>query len=103
MDLAFKNKIVADSETIGLLAKKICGYGYFDEYEVADEVSYPIPIKAVEEYLGIGVMFEEKKLKQLRRLADAMYLAAQHLTIDASRLHKAMDEYYQFIIHELNK
>lgn len=29
-----------------------------------------------------------------------MYYAAQYLTTDASRLHKAMDEYHKFIIHE---
>lgn len=29
-----------------------------------------------------------------------MYYAAQYLTTDASMLHKAMDEYHQFIIHE---
>lgn len=32
-----------------------------------------------------------------------MRLAAQYLTTDASRLHKAMDEYHQFIINELKE
>jgi hypothetical protein len=41
-----------------------------------------------------------EKLEKLKKLADAMYYAAQYLTTDASRLHKAMDEYRQFIIHE---
>jgi hypothetical protein len=40
------------------------------------------------------------KLAKIKKLADAMYYAAQYLTTDASRLHKAMDEYRQFIIHE---
>jgi len=42
-------------------------------------------------------------LLQSKKLADAMYYAAQHLTTDASRLHKAMDEYHQFIINEYHK
>ena len=45
-------------------------------------------------------MTDKEKLLKLRKLADAMYYAAQHLTTDASRLHKAMDEYHKFIIHE---
>jgi len=45
-------------------------------------------------------MTEKEKLKKLKELADAMYYAAQYLTTDASRLHKAMDEYHNFIIHE---
>ena len=39
-------------------------------------------------------------IQELKRLADAMYDAAQYLTTDASRLHKAMDDYRQFIINE---
>lgn len=45
-------------------------------------------------------MTDKEKLEKLKKLADAMYYAAQHLTTDASRLHKAMDEYHKFIIHE---
>jgi hypothetical protein len=48
-------------------------------------------------------MTDKEKLKKLKKLADAMYYAAQYLTTDASRLHKAMDEYRQFIIHELRE
>ena len=40
----------------------------------------------------------ESKLQKLKKLADAMYHAAQYLTTDASHLRKAMDEYHQFII-----
>jgi len=43
-------------------------------------------------------MTTEEKLKKAIKLADAMYYAAQNLTTDASRLHKAMNEYYQFKI-----
>lgn len=100
MEQKFKKQIVDGSETIEQLAKKICGYSHF-AYE-NDDYEHPIPIKAIEEYLSVGVMFADKKLKQLQRLADAMYSAAQYLTTDASRLHKAMEEYRQFIIH-LNK
>ena len=42
----------------------------------------------------------EPKQKKLKKLADAMYYAAQQMTTDASRLRKAMEEYNQFIIHE---
>ena len=48
-------------------------------------------------------MTDKEKLLKLRKLADAMYYATQHLTTDASRLHKAMDEYHQFIINEYHK
>jgi hypothetical protein len=48
-------------------------------------------------------MTDKEKLEKLKKLADAMYYAAQHLTTDASRLHKAMDEYHQFIINEYHK
>lgn len=45
-------------------------------------------------------MTDKEKLEKLKKLADTMYYAAQYLTTDASRLHKAMDEYHKFIIHE---
>ena len=45
-------------------------------------------------------MTNNEKIEKLKKLADAMYYAAQQLTTDASRLHKAMDEYHKFIIHE---
>jgi len=45
-------------------------------------------------------MTDNDKLKKLKKLADAMYYAAKYLTTDASRLHRAMDEYHKFIIHE---
>ena len=43
------------------------------------------------------------KLTKIKKLADAMYYAAQYLTTDASHLRKAMDEYHKFIIHEYHK
>ena len=48
-------------------------------------------------------MTDKEKLEKLKKLADAMYYAAQHLTTDASRLHKAIDEYHKFIINEYHK
>ena len=45
-------------------------------------------------------MNDKQKLKTLKKYADAMYHEAQNLTTDASRLHKAMDNYHQFIITE---
>ena len=48
-------------------------------------------------------MTDKEKLEKLKKLADAMYYAANYLTTDASRLHKAMDEYHKFIINEYHK
>jgi hypothetical protein len=48
-------------------------------------------------------MTDKEKLVKIKKLADAMYNAAQYLTTDASRLHKAMGEYHQFVIHEYYK
>ena len=45
-------------------------------------------------------MTSEEKLEKVIKLADAMYYAAQNLTNDASRLHKAMNDYYQFKIRK---
>lgn len=46
-------------------------------------------------------MTQEQLIKNLIRLADAMYYAGQNLTTDASRLRKAMDDYHQFVINNL--
>ena len=48
-------------------------------------------------------MTPEEKLTKIRHLADAMYYEAQNLITDASRLHKAMQDYRQFIIYELKE
>ena len=42
--------------------------------------------------------FTDEEIKKLKHLADAMYFEAMYLTSDASRLHKAMTEYRNFII-----
>jgi regulator of sirC expression with transglutaminase-like and TPR domain len=41
-------------------------------------------------------------VEELKKRADAMYSSAQYLTTDASRLGKAMEEYWHFINLELN-
>ena len=43
-------------------------------------------------------MTDKEKLQQMKGLADGMYYAAQYMTTDASKLHKAMEMYHQFII-----
>lgn len=88
------------AESLDELATLICGFGYYANHN--DDREHPIPKEAVREYLEVGAAFQmketEPKLQKLKKLADAMYHAALYLTTDASHLHKAMDEYYQFII-----
>ena len=48
-------------------------------------------------------MEDKEKLEKAVKLADNMYYAAQYLTTDASKLHKAMEDYHQFIINEYFK
>lgn len=90
------------AESLDDLATLICGFGYYAHHN--DDQEHPIPKEAVKEYLEVGAAFQMKeagaKLQKLKKLADAMYRAAQYLTTDASHLRKAMDEYHQFIINE---
>lgn len=46
-------------------------------------------------------MTTEEKLEKIKKLADAMYFAAQTLTVDASRMRKPVEDYHQFVTHEL--
>lgn len=48
-------------------------------------------------------MTSKRMIECLKRHADAMYNAAQNLTTDTSQLHKAMEDYHQFIINEYSK
>ena len=48
-------------------------------------------------------MTDKEKLEKLKKLADTMYYAAQYLTTDASRLHKAMEDYHRFVTNEYHK
>ena len=88
------------ADSLDKLATLICGFGYYAHHN--DDREHPVPKDAVKEYLEVGAAFQmketEPKLQKLKKLADAMYLAAQYLTTDASQLHKAMEEYHQFII-----
>lgn len=45
-------------------------------------------------------MTQEEKINKLKKLGNDMYTAAQSLMSDASRLHKAMEAWHQFIIQE---
>ena len=91
------------AESLDHLVTLICGFGYYAHHN--DDREHPVPKEAVKEYLEVGAAFQMKetapKLQKLKKLADAMYYAAQYLTTDASHLRKAMDEYHQFIINEL--
>lgn len=88
------------AESLDHLATLICGFGYYANHN--DDREHPVPKEAVREYLEVGAAFRAKetepKLQKLKKLADAMYHAAQNLTTDASHLRKAMEEYHQFII-----
>lgn len=44
-----------------------------------------------------------EKLSKLKELADKMYYAAQYLTTDASKLRKAMRDYWHYVIYELKE
>lgn len=48
-------------------------------------------------------MTQEEKLTKLKQLADVMYYAALNMSTDASRLHKAMQDYKNFIIYQLKE
>lgn len=48
-------------------------------------------------------MTPQEKLNKIKQLADAMYEAAQNMSTDASRLHKAMQDYRKFVIYELKE
>lgn len=45
-------------------------------------------------------MTQEEKINKLKKLGNDMYTAAQSLMSDASRLHKAMEAWHQFMIQE---
>lgn len=45
----------------------------------------------------------KEKLTKLEEMADKMYYAAQYLTTDASKLRKAMRDYWRYVVYELNE
>ena len=91
------------ADSLDDLATRICGFGFYANHN--DDFEHPVPKVAVREYLEVGAAFQMKetapKLHELKRLADAMYTAAQNLTTDASHLRRAMEKYHQFVINEL--
>ena len=96
----FANKYsLQHADSLDDLATRICGFGFYANHN--DDFEHPVPKEAVKEYLEVGAAFQMKKLQKLKKLADAMYRAAQYLTTDASHLRKAMDKYHQFVINEL--
>lgn len=44
-----------------------------------------------------------ERLTKLKELTDKMYYAAQYLTTDASKLRKAMRDYWHYVVYELKK
>lgn len=48
-------------------------------------------------------MTDKEKIEKLECLGWDMYYAYRDLTNDASRIRKAMKEWWNFINHELNK
>lgn len=44
-----------------------------------------------------------ERIIKLKELADKMYYAAQYLTTDASKLRKAMRDYWHYVVYELKK
>lgn len=45
----------------------------------------------------------KEKLTKLEEMADKMYYAAQYLTTDASKLRKAMRDYWHYVVYELKE
>ena len=50
-----------------------------------------------------GQKVMREKLTKLEEMADKMYYAAQYLTTDASKLRKAMHDYWRYVVYELNE
>ena len=91
------DKIKAEIEKITESLTKSCNpdpLGTTEECMAAAEIEALGLVKSVIDKMKKT----EPKLQKLKKLADGMYRAAQHLTTDASHLRKAMDEYHQFII-----
>ena len=55
-------KLVELADSIEDLAVIICGHGWYDYPN--DDREHPVPRKAIEQYLTMGAMFQERKQKQ---------------------------------------
>ena len=62
-------------------------------YNALDEIATFLNTLEVKE---VGLEKDKEKLNKAIKLADAVYNAAQQLTTDASRLHKAMQDWWNF-------
>lgn len=75
---------------------------YLQEKKRADNLQSAIEVAEDHAYLaGQEAMME--KLSKLKELADKMYYAAQYLTTDASKLRKAMHDYWHYVVYELKE
>ena len=88
-----------------LLSGVIEDYWVFKNLTQCEDAEY-IRKDIVDERLNQAFLEDQKlkkKLFKLRELAGNMYNAAQYLTTDASRLHKTMEEYRQYVINGLKE
>ena len=85
-------------EPVRELEKEIDKYAIEHGYISETEIGYTIneQIKDIAHHFA---QWNQDKLDKVIKLADAMYNAAFNMTTDASLLSKAMEDYYQFIIH----
>lgn len=75
---------------------------YLQEKKRADNLQSAIEVAEDHAFLA-GQEAMREKLSKLRELADKMYYAAQYLTTDASKLRKAMCDYWHYIVYELKE
>ena len=55
-------QLVNLADSIENLAVIICGHGWYDYPD--DDREHPVPRKAIEQYLKMGAMFQEKHKKE---------------------------------------
>ena len=67
--------------------------------EIARRFGKETKIFAFSAAMSMGY-WKDEKLKKMKSLADEMYFRMQTLSTDLNPLHKAMQEYHNFIINE---
>ena len=77
-------------------SKPICDYIKGGIYGFDLAIEKTLSILDTLEVKEVDLEKKEEKLNKAIKLADAMYDAAQRLTTDASRLHKAMQDWWNF-------
>lgn len=75
---------------------------YLQEKKRADNLQSAIEVAEDHAYFA-GSEAMREKLSKLKELADKMYHAAQYLTTDASKLRKAMRDYWHYVVYELKE